>query len=116
MLTQSEYGNARATLDRMGDDAPNYLRSHVEQYELTRDKPDAFTAYIHENGKTVTTWMGDELGVVERESGVIGRHNLGHVVNGGGVRAYTVRAFGRRYHGRGGGRGMCINLYAYKGQ
>lgn len=39
----------------------NDMRGRVEAYELTRDKPDAFCAYVTGNPE-VTTWPGNVLG------------------------------------------------------
>lgn len=87
----------------------NAMRGRVEQYELLRDKPDQFTAYIGKGGR-LTTWCGDDLGAAmcmstwkTPRSYVSSTMSIYHCMMGG-----------RKYHGRSGGEGMSINLRAIK--
>lgn len=56
----------------------NAMRGRVEQFELARDRPDRFTAYIQEDNALafITTWTGDKLGDVTY-SGPRHRNNFG---------------------------------------
>lgn len=79
----------------------------VEQYELHRDKPDSFFAYLSSDGRSVTTWTGDILGYVSRLS--TWRDNFG------GVRHHiSFRMAGRDYYAQGPGKGMYTRCKAYK--
>jgi hypothetical protein len=81
----------------------NAIRGQVEQFELLRDLPDCFTAYIGSDGRSVTVWTGDVLGNA-------------YVTSSWGRRpkmfAYRVTIGGKRYHGRGQGAGIYITLRA----
>lgn len=89
MLTDSEYMTAKAICDKAqsyweanatfskGGSSmsaelakhPDYaactndMRGAVEEYELNRDKPDAFSAYVCDDGR-VTLWPGNVIGKV----------------------------------------------------
>jgi hypothetical protein len=71
---------------------------------LDRSKP--FCAYLSTSGLTITTWTGGKLMTVTRETDwrIFGsRHSVGSCVS-------AVDVHGKRWHGRGAGRGMAINL------
>lgn len=85
----------------------NAVRGRVEAFELQRDKPDVFTAYISSDGQSATTWPGDVIGRAECTGNYRGR-------NYSRVFCWRVTAFGREYYGRNSGRGMVINLRARK--
>jgi hypothetical protein len=83
----------------------NDMRGRVEFYELMRDKPEQFFAYVSSDGKNITTWTGLFLGTVSLGAGW---HVNSYISN----RMYqvTARVFGRTYTGRTMGAGMCANL------
>lgn len=87
-----------------------YACADAEQREELRDTSKPCFAYLSGTGRAVTTWTGGELMRVERETDwrIFGsRHNRGSCV--------TARdCHGKRWHGRGAGRGMCIKLRACK--
>lgn len=87
----------------------NGMRSRVETFELNRDKPATFSAYVQSSDRAhvdatniiacrhrdVTTWTGDKLGTVTH-SGAWHRNNFG-----GKWRQVTARmAWGDTYTGR----------------
>lgn len=96
----------------------NAMRGRVEQYELLRDLPDRFAAYL-ENGKpdgigarlSVTCWPGDALGVAtvhtvaRRRSQYGERQRYGRAIIGG-----------KHYTWQGAGAGMYATFRAIKGQ
>lgn len=103
------YWKANATFDRSGwstlpaDKAthPDYaactndMRGLVEAFEINRDKPAQFSAYVQNSPSTLTTWTGETLGVVSY-TGPWHRNNFG-----GKWRTINVRTiWGDRYHGR----------------
>lgn len=77
----------------------------VETFELRRDKPESFVAYVGPDGSTLQTWRGTWLGVVRLGCSWPVRSHFG-------PRMYQaeVRAFGRTYTGRTFGKGMAIRL------
>lgn len=80
----------------------NAMRGRVELFELHRDKPAAFSAYVV--GGKVTTWMGDVVGEITNRS------TLG---KGWTWRSVTVRsAWGTIYRGREYASMQLINLRA----
>ncbi len=117
------YWKANATFDRSGWSSlpagkaahPDYaactndMRGQVEAFELNRDKPEKFSAYVNESTseqvyattyiacrrRDLTTWTGHKLGVVTY-TGPWHRNNFG-----GKWRAIDVRTvWGDRYYGR----------------
>lgn len=69
----------------------NAMRGRIELYELHRDKPERFSAYVVDNGE-IATWPGDVIGKVTHRS------TLG---TGWTWRSITVRtAWGVTYRGR----------------
>lgn len=42
----------------------NAMRGRVEKFELLRDMPERFTAYLSSDMRRITVWTGDELGPV----------------------------------------------------
>jgi len=71
----------------------NDMRGAIEEYELNRDQPDAFSAYITDKG--LTLWTGVPIGKVTG-CGTWRRNNFG-----GKWRAVNVRAaWGQAYYGR----------------
>jgi hypothetical protein len=119
------YWKAHASYDRSGASSmtaeqaahPDYaacdnaMRGRVEAWELQRDKPAVFFAYLDAKGEHVTTWLGDVIGRVTRL-----RRSTHRTWNGARHSMYHVHvtAFGKRYHGKGSGPGMCITLRAFK--
>jgi hypothetical protein len=87
----------------------NAMRSRVEQYELLTNPPERFTAYIGQNGK-LTTGCGDVLGAWMLMS--CWRTPRSFVSSHMG--SYHVMMAGKKYHGRSGGEGLCINLRAVR--
>lgn len=96
----------------------NEMRGRVEQFELLRDLPDQFTAYL-ESGKpdgqgarlAVTCWPGNPLGYA-----VV--HTVGQRRNWHGERQRYGRAWinGREYSWQGQGAGMYARFRAIKGK
>lgn len=87
-----------------------YTCADAAQREELRDTSRPFFAYLAGNGRNITTWTGGELMRVERETGwrIFGsRRNMGACVTARDVH-------GKRWYGRGAGRGMCIKLRACK--
>lgn len=82
----------------------NEMRGRVEQYEIIRDMPERFAAYVSSDGKHITVWTGDVLGTCEM--GAPFRAGWGN------TKQYSIRATinGVRYVGRGQGEGMCVML------
>jgi hypothetical protein len=92
-------------------DVTNDMRGAVELYELNRDRPEKFTAYVSSDGKSITTWMGDILGNItytRQDSRRRSWHN-------DKMRTVYATIWGRRYYGRNSGNGMVINLRRMKG-
>jgi hypothetical protein len=82
----------------------NAMRGRVEQFELHRDRPDRFTAYISSDGNFATVWTGDKIGQVIFES------KTERKSQDGAVYAYVIKSnWGKTYRGYG-MRGLCINL------
>lgn len=76
-------------------DRINAYSTIVELFELQRDKPNRFSAYVQFPRNAVTTWTGEEIGLAI-DTGAWHRNNLG-------ARWRTVRvraAFGGIYQGR----------------
>jgi hypothetical protein len=96
----------------------NDMRGRVEQFEILRDLPDSFTAYL-ENDKpdtpgnrlAVTVWTGDVLGtayvrsMARPRSWTGDRQRYGRAIIGG-----------REYAWQGPGAGMYAHFRAIKGQ
>ena len=129
MIDEATYTDYRARIDaweahrEAGDDVPaimealgvaNEMRSAVEVYELHRDKPQKFTAYVEGNGDgtrtgmrghaAITTWTGDPLGTYRTTREWRDRH---------GNRRYSIRVrvdWGGEYVGQTQGAGMYVNL------
>jgi hypothetical protein len=79
----------------MSTDQINAFSTTVELFELDRDKPAAFSAYVSFPRNGVTTWTGEEIGTV-CNIGDWRRNNMG-----GKWRSIRVRsAWGAVYHGR----------------
>ena len=83
----------------------NEMRGRVEQYELNRDKPERFTAYVSSQGEACTVWTGLMIGrtthakLTKRHSAWMGK-----------VYHYTFETiWGQTYAGYG-ACGCCINL------
>lgn len=90
----------------------NAMRSRVELFELNRDQPERFSAYlVDQNAFTdVTTWAGDKLGDVTY-GGPRHRNNFG-----GRWRQVTVRTiWGQTYTGREYDSRQLVNLRRVKG-
>ncbi len=87
----------------------NAMRGRVEQYELLNNPPDAFTAYLSSDKRSVTVWTGDVLGRAEVRS--IGQRR-GYT----GERQHYGRAWigGREYSWQGPGACMYCRLRALK--
>lgn len=85
----------------------NAMRGRVEQYELLRDLPEAFLAYLSEvDGRLrVTVWTGLPLGYATR--GPSWRVDSAY---GTHMSQYHAVINGREYTGRGFGQGMSIRL------
>lgn len=114
------YWNANATFSRGGWSSlsaekaqhPDYtacdnaMRGRVEQYEIWRDLPEKFGAYIASDGASVTTWKGDVLGrAVE-----VSRWRTPRSYVSSTMSQYRATVGGRTYTGRSGGTGMYIAL------
>lgn len=85
------------------------MRSRVQQYELLRDKPARFAAYIGKDG-FLTTWCGDKLGVaMPMSTWKTPRSYVSSTMT-----EYHVVMAGRKYHGRCAGEGMSILLRAMR--
>lgn len=85
----------------------NAMRGRVEQYEVLRDLPERFSAYVSADGAQVTTWTGDILGSAKvTASWRTGRRTC--------MYQYVVTVGGKRYTGRCQGAGMLLNLQARK--
>lgn len=85
-----------------------YACCHKQDVAQLLDTSRPFTAYISSDGRSVTNWPGAALMRVTSESS--GRGEFGG-------RMYYYRAIdthGKQWHGKGSGRGMCINLRACK--
>lgn len=125
------YWKAHATFDRSGWSSmsaelaahPDYaacsneIRGQVEQFELLRDMPEKFTAYIGQPARNgmgcdrivgqtypVTVWTGERLGNATR--GAFIRSNQ----YGERMYQFYARINGRDYTGRSYGPGMYISL------
>lgn len=81
--------------EEMSTDQVNAYSTTVEIFELNRDKPAAFSAYVQFPRNGVTTWTGEEVGIV-CDVGHWHRNNLGARWRSLRVRA----AWGAVYHGR----------------
>lgn len=129
MMTESEYIVARAICDKANayadsimrpngkylrnwisaDEAknPDYanctneLRGKVDQFELLRDMPEKFGAYLSSDEKAVTVWTGLPLG---RVTCITGRWNRGQMVS------FRANIAGVEYIGRGQGAGMYCSM------
>jgi hypothetical protein len=116
MFTESEYLKANeAYIAGVRD---NDATGKIEQYEITRDAPEIFSAYIGKDLKCgmgvdriigtsyeVTTWTGAKIccatkGSEWRVNSYIGSH----------MAQFYARLKGREYTGRGFGEGMCITF------
>lgn len=87
----------------------NDMRGRVEAYELQRDKPDAFSAYVTEKAE-VTAWPGNVLGAI-RQRGRWVRSGFG----GAKWRPVVFRAvWGRTYYGREYDTMQLVRFRAYK--
>jgi hypothetical protein len=86
----------------------NAMRGRVEQYEVLRDIPARVLAYLSGDGRTVTTWAGDWLGVVIR----VGSREWRPSLHSDKRRYYRVRIGAQHYIGHGAGPGTCISLRA----
>ena len=90
----------------------NAMRGRVEKFELMRDKPDRFTAYLGardaDGRHVITTWTGDIIGC--------GRVNSKGPRRGNGERQHygQATACGRSYAFQGPGEGMYCRLRALK--
>ena len=83
----------------------NDMRGRIEQYELSRDKPEAFTAYVASEGGFATVWTGLIIGHQVRVSATKRRG-----WQSGKVYRYTFKTiWGDTYAGYG-QPGCCINL------
>ena len=102
----------------------NAMRSRVELFELNRDRPERFSAYLQPSNReqvdqtnlvayrhrNVTTWTGDKLGWVTH-TGAYHRNNFG-----GRWRQVTVRTiWGQTYTGREYDSRQLVNLRRVKG-
>lgn len=87
----------------------NEMRGRVEQWELLRDLPEKFGAYLSSDSRHITTWTGDVLGSAWILSS---RPNRGFVSS----RYYYGRANigGKLYSWQGNGEGMLCRLRALK--
>lgn len=88
----------------------NDMRGRVEQFELLRDRPDKFCAYLSDDGRKVVCWPGNVLG----SAVTLSSRRIGGWVSG---RYYYGRATigGREYAWLGHGAGMLCRLKALKG-
>ena len=84
----------------------------IEQYELRRDKPHRFTAYLSSDGKSVTVWTGDQLGFV---LGRVNRWRTGGFARGE-MAAGQFMMRGSVYSFRGPGAGMHCRCRKLKGR
>lgn len=85
-----------------------YACCHKHDVDQLRDTSRPFFAYVACDGKSITNWPGYPLARVVEEwesRGAFGR-SLNHY--------RCVDVHGRRWHGKGSGRGMCITLRACK--
>lgn len=83
-----------------------YACADARQREDLKDRSKPFGAYLSDDGRKVTTWTGGELMTVTRETDwrIFGSsRNRGSCVS-------ATDCHGKRWHGRGAGRGMCITL------
>lgn len=112
------YWRAHATFGRSGSSLsaelakhPDYaacdnaMRGRVQAFEIRRDMPERFTAYVSGDGTHITTWPGDVLGVCTLGRGWRVRSWIGSRM----YQAYA-RVNGVLYTGRTFGGGMYINL------
>lgn len=81
----------------------------VEQYEIRRDMPAEFGAYLSSDGKSVTVWTGDVLGYV------VGRVSRWRDNFGGEREAGRFMMRGKTYSWRGQGNGMFCRCKLLKG-
>lgn len=81
--------------EELTTDRINAYSTDVEVFELARDKPEKFSAYVSFPRNGVTTWTGEEVGVV-CDKGEWRRNNMG-----ARWRSLRVRsAWGAVYYGR----------------
>jgi hypothetical protein len=114
---------ARCLLDTVGGFTPGYAQKRDSddmvcypcadalQVAEIRDSAGPFYCYVSSDGKRVTTWTGGTLGTVTN----YGESRAGW--NGGTIaRFHVTDVHGRKWYGRGGGRGMCCTLRLAKNQ
>lgn len=82
----------------------NEMRGRVEQYEILRDLPESFVAYI--SGGRIAVWTGRPLST-QLYAASSWRVNSCY---GSTMTQYYAWIGGRQYTGRGLGEGMCIRL------
>ncbi len=92
------------------DQPTNDERSALEVWDWRNSPPAHFyVCYLSSDGKTLTTWTGDELARVTREtSSRTGwqRSSMTHI--------RAVAPDGSQWHGKGAGRGMCLKIHRVK--
>lgn len=90
----------------------NAMRGRVEQFEILRDLPAKFSAYLSSDGKHITCWPGNVLG----SAWAISSRPAGGSVYS--CRYYYGRAniAGKLYAWQGFGEGMLCHLRAIKGE
>jgi hypothetical protein len=88
----------------------NDMRGRVEQFEILRDMPEKFCAYLSDDCKSVQVWTGGALGLAY----VLSSRPIGGYVSN---RYYYGRAIinGQQYSWQGHGRGMLCRLRKIKG-
>lgn len=89
----------------------NAMRGRVEQFELLRDLPDRFSAYLSSDCSKVTTWAGDTLG----QAWILSSRPAGGSVYSCRYYYGRARIGGKLYSWQGYGDGMLCRLRAIKG-
>lgn len=93
-------------------DAANRRRSQKEVASFLAVDMPKYTAYVNNDGRYLTTWMGDELARITKSStskrrGFGGTFSVIHV--------HAVDSRGRHWSGTGAGRNMVIRIKRVKG-
>ena len=94
----------------LSSDRINAYSTTVELFELARDKPEKFSAYVQSPRNAITTWTGEEIGVV-CDCGAWHRNNMGARWRSLRIRA----AWGAVYHGREYDSRQLVNLRRFAG-
>jgi hypothetical protein len=88
-----------------------YPCADKNEREFLKDRSQPFVAYLNSDCSRVTTWTGGELMRVESKSS---RRNPRGIYSSEIVSIRAIDCHGGRWHGRGGGGGLCINLFPSK--